>query len=134
MVVIPYLGEDAATAAGKLKEMTEDPGAYEPLYVPRKLLGTSPENCFAVNIRGASMTGAGISDGDIGIFKLAGEPENRKIMLVRHEDASTVKRLLKKNNVWHLCWEDGSGEEVAAQDVNFKALGELVLVLKSSSK
>jgi SOS-response transcriptional repressor LexA len=134
MAVIPCLGEDTATAAGKLTEMMEDPGAYEPLYVPRKLLKTDPANCFGVNIRGASMTGAGISDGDIGIFKLAGEPENRKIMLVRHEDASTVKRLLKKNDTWHLCWEDGSGEEVAARDEGFQTLRELVLVLKSSSK
>jgi SOS-response transcriptional repressor LexA len=130
MAAIPYLGEDIATAAGELREMLEDPGAYRPLYVPRNLFKTDPKNCFGLKIRGISMTGAGISDGDVGVFKIAGEPENHEIMLCMYEGESTMKRTVKKNKVWHLCWEDGSGKEIAVKKEGFQTLGKLLFFLK----
>jgi SOS-response transcriptional repressor LexA len=46
-----------------------------------------------VEIKGTSMTNAGINDGDYVIMRLAKGPSHGKVMLVRYGNESTVKRI-----------------------------------------
>lgn len=55
---------------------------------------------FALEVRGESMIGAGILDGDIAIMELA-EPRHRDIVAALIDGATTLKRLLiEKNGVF----------------------------------
>jgi SOS-response transcriptional repressor LexA/DNA-binding XRE family transcriptional regulator len=129
MVGVRYF--EAATAAGKMKDMEEDPEGRRLYYLPRNALKADPENCFCVPIHGVSMTQAGISDGDTGVFQWIEEPENGEIMLVSYEDGSTVKRVRIRENRVFLCWEDGSGEEIEVQKEGYRVIGKLLSVLKN---
>jgi hypothetical protein len=53
-----------------------------------------------------------------------------KIMLVRHENESTLKRIrLTEDGKAFLCWEDGSGrtEEVVSED--YEVQGEYIFAM-----
>ena len=59
--------------------------------------------CFALRVRGESMIGAGILDGDKVIVRPQQTAEDGQIVVARIGDEATVKRLSKKNGeVWVL--------------------------------
>ncbi len=59
--------------------------------------------CFALRVRGESMIGAGILDGDKVIVRPQQTAEDGQIVVARIGDEATVKRLSKKNGeVWLL--------------------------------
>jgi len=66
--------------------------------------GTMPwheAGCFALRVRGDSMVGAGILDGDKVVVRPQQSADNGQIVVARIEDEATVKRLLRKNGqVW----------------------------------
>ena len=66
--------------------------------------GTLPwheAGCFALRVRGDSMVGAGILDGDKVVVRPQQSADNGQIVVARIEDEATVKRLLRKNGqVW----------------------------------
>ena len=68
--------------------------------------GTMPwaeSGCFALRVRGDSMVGAGILDGDKVIVRPQQSADNGQIVVARIEDEATVKRLWRKNGqVWLL--------------------------------
>ena len=68
--------------------------------------GTLPwgeAGCFALRVRGDSMVGAGILDGDKVIVRPQQSADNGQIVVARIEDEATVKRLWRKNGqVWLL--------------------------------
>lgn len=56
---------------------------------------------FALRVRGESMIGAGIMDGDAVIVRKQETAENHAIVVAMLEDEATVKRLLRKGgHVW----------------------------------
>lgn len=60
-------------------------------------------NCFALRVRGESMIGAGILDGDLVIVRPQPTAEDGQIVVARIGDEATVKRLSRKNGqVWLL--------------------------------
>ena len=60
-------------------------------------------NCFALRVRGESMIGAGILDGDKVIVRPQQTAEDGQIVVARIGDEATVKRLSRKNGeVWLL--------------------------------
>lgn len=130
MVGILYLGDYAATAAGELREMLDDPGEHQIRYLPRKLIKANPEECFCIPVHGTSMTQAGISDGDVVVLKTAGKPENGEIMLVSYEGRSTLKRVAVRKDKVSLQWEDGSGKVEEINKEGYQILGKLILILK----
>jgi SOS-response transcriptional repressor LexA len=131
MVGIPYLGDYAATAAGELREMLDDPGGREIRYLPKDKLKADPKNCFCIPVCGTSMTEAGVADGDEVVLGLAEEPENGAIMLVGYEGQSTLKRIAIRKGKVFLQWEDGSGREDEINEDGYQVLGKLLLILKS---
>jgi SOS-response transcriptional repressor LexA len=46
------------------------------------------------------MAGANIQDGDFALLKRAKDAENGEIMLVRHDDSSTLKRIKITEDEW----------------------------------
>lgn len=59
--------------------------------------------CFALRVRGESMVGAGILDGDKVIIRPQQTADDGQIVVARIEDEATVKRLSRKNGeIWLL--------------------------------
>ncbi len=60
-------------------------------------------NCFALRVRGESMIGAGILDGDLVIVRPQPAADDGQIVVARIGDEATVKRLSRRNGqVWLL--------------------------------
>ena len=60
-------------------------------------------SCFALRVRGDSMVGAGIFNGDIVVVRPQQTANDGQIVVARIEDEATVKRLSRKNGqVWLL--------------------------------
>ena len=66
--------------------------------------GTLPwhePGCFALRVRGDSMVGAGILEGDKVIVRPQQSADNGQIVVARIEDEATVERLLRRNGqIW----------------------------------
>jgi len=67
--------------------------------------GTMPwdgdPSCFALRVRGDSMIGAGILDGDKVVVRPQASADNGQIVVARIEDEATVKRLQRRGDgVW----------------------------------
>ncbi len=66
--------------------------------------GTMPwgePGCFALRVRGDSMVGAGILEGDRVVVRPQQTADNGQIVVARIGDEATVKRLLRKNGeIW----------------------------------
>ena len=61
----------------------------------------SEAGCFALRVRGDSMVGAGILEGDKVIVRPQQSADNGQIVVARIDDEATVKRLLRRNGqVW----------------------------------
>lgn len=58
----------------------------------------SPRADYLLKVRGLSMTGAGILDGDLLAVHKTGEAANGQIVVARLDDEVTVKRLRKKGS------------------------------------
>ena len=59
--------------------------------------------CFALRVRGQSMVGAGILDGDRVVVRPQTTAEDGQIVVARIDDEATVKRLSRKNGkIWLL--------------------------------
>ena len=54
-------------------------------------------NCFALRVKGDSMIGAGILDGDKVVIRPQTTAEDGQIVVARLEDEATVKRLLRRD-------------------------------------
>lgn len=54
-------------------------------------------NCFALRVRGDSMIGAGILDGDKVVIRPQDTADDGQIVVARLEDEATVKRLLRRD-------------------------------------
>lgn len=60
-------------------------------------------DCFALRVRGDSMTGAGILEGDTVVIRPQSTADNGQIVVARLGDEATVKRLLRKaGQIWLL--------------------------------
>jgi SOS-response transcriptional repressor LexA len=123
MIVLPILGQ---TAAG----MPID--AQETLQFPRRLLRGNETEYFCLEIKGYSMTEAGIDDGDHVILRRTDVPENERIMLIQHEGKTTLKKLKIKNGITYLCWENGTNHEpIVVNSDGYTVQGALVHIIKT---
>jgi SOS-response transcriptional repressor LexA len=132
---IPLLG---STAAGKPIDFG-DPDPDPPTRPwAADLIRGDPKDYYCVLVRGTSMTDADIRDGDYALLRRAEGAENGEIMLVRHDDSSTLKRVkvTKGENGWeetYICWEDGSGH-TEKLGRNHEIQGRLVAIERKPGK
>lgn len=78
------------------------PSPAEDMHVPRvelmQLLDSHPQSTFMVRIRGSSMEGAGIFDGDIVAVNKALDPKHNDIVVAIVDNEFTCKRLFKRGD------------------------------------
>jgi SOS-response transcriptional repressor LexA len=122
---IPFYGK---VAAGHPIDINIPPDRVVP--VPAPVLKGDKTRYFTVEVKGTSMTRAGIKDGDYIVLRRAVEPEDGKVMLVRYGNESTVKRIRMKGKTVLLCWEDGSGESIEVNSSEYEVQGEFVRLMR----
>jgi SOS-response transcriptional repressor LexA len=122
---IPFYGK---AAAGYPIDINIPPDRVVP--VPAPVLKGDKSRYFSVEVRGTSMTDAGIRNGDYVIMRRAEEPEDGKVMLVRYDNESTIKRIKLKGGKVLLCWEDGSGEIIEVDSSEYEIQGEFVKLMR----
>lgn len=84
---------------------------------------------FALHIRGESMIGAGILDGDVVIVEQCNTAENGEIVVALvNDDEATVKRFYKENGGFRLQPENDSMEPIIVSEVQI--LGRVVALIR----
>jgi repressor LexA len=92
-VMIPYYGKIAAGQPALLRDFVDTEFALDP-----KLAGSA--DAFFLEVRGESMEGMGILDGDLVLVEPAGDQEvpNGEVVAARLGGEATVKRYFKRDN------------------------------------
>ncbi len=85
-------------------------------------------NNFLLRVKGDSMIGAGIHEGDLAVIDRTKEPLKGNIVVALIEDETTVKRLDKKNGNWILKPEN---PDYPIIDKNFEVIGVVIGVIRS---
>jgi repressor LexA len=83
---------------------------------------------FAVMVRGDSMSGAGIMDGDMAVIEKINMVRNGEIAVVVVEDALTLKRFYRENNRIRLQAENPAYKPTYYQDL--RVVGLLVQIIR----
>lgn len=120
-VRIPIVGR---VAAGMPITAVENIEEY--LSLPYSLLGT--DDVFILNVRGDSMTGAGIFDRDRIIAKKQDYAQNGDIVVAMIEEEATVKRFFLENGRVKLQPENEKYQPIYTKDMNI--LGKVIGVLR----
>ena len=84
---------------------------------------------FALKVRGDSMSGAGIEDGDMAIIEKQNTVRNGEIVVAIVEEAVTLKRFFKESHRIKLQAENPAHKSKYYQDV--KVLGRLSHIIRS---
>jgi SOS-response transcriptional repressor LexA len=132
---IPLLGSTAAGRPINFGDLDPDPPTRP---WAADLIRGDPDNYYCVLIRGDSMTQADIKDGDYALLRRADGAENGEIMLVRHDNSSTLKRIKVTEGKGgreetYICWEDGSGHTEKLGG-NHEIQGRLVAIERKPGK
>jgi len=135
VIEVPLLG---STAAGQPIDFADiDPNPPTRPWAAGLIMG-DPTNYYCVTVRGESMTEADIKDGDHALLRYAQSPKNGEIMLVRHDNSSTLKRIkvVEKNGQEevYICWEDGSKRRVRLSGEGYEIQGLLVAIERKLGK
>jgi DNA polymerase V len=92
----------------------------------------NPNSTFYARVRGRSMVGAGLSDGDLLIIDRSLEPENKKIAVCFVDGEFTVKRIKKeKDTVWLLPENEEYQPIKVTADNEFIIWGIVTTVIKN---
>lgn len=93
--------------------------------------GTMPwdgdPQCFALRVRGESMIGAGILDGDKVVVRPQQTAEDGQIVVARIGDEATVKRLSRKNGELWLMPENDAFEPINGMEAELIGLVKAVI-------
>lgn len=86
------------------------------------------KNNFLLKVKGDSMIGAGINEGDLVVIDRTREPLKGNIVVALIEDETTVKKLDKKNGNWILKPEN---PDYPLIEKNFEVIGVVIGVIRS---
>jgi repressor LexA len=119
---IPILGRVAAGVPILAEENLEGS-----VHLPQEFLGRGSH--FALRVKGDSMTGAGIMDGDLAVIRSQNSAENGDIVVaMTDDDAVTLKRFFKERTRIKLQSENPAYNPLFLQNV--RLLGKLVSVIR----
>src|SRR5207249_5516916 len=85
---------------------------------------------FALQVKGDSMIGAGILDGDRVIVKQQGTAENGEIVCALIEGEATLKRFYKKDGAITLKAENEKYAPITVSTGEFRVLGKVVGLMR----
>jgi repressor LexA len=89
-----------------------------------------PRGLFALRVKGDSMEGAGILDGDLVIVKPQNSAKNGDIVVARtSQEEATVKRLIRKPGLIHLAPENAKYKPIPV-DENTEIVGRVIRVVR----
>jgi repressor LexA len=120
-VNVPILGSIAAGQPILASEHIEDTFA-----LPLDVVGDDP--MFMLRVRGDSMIGAGIFDGDLVAIRQQPDANNGEIVAALIEDEATVKRFYRDGDHVRLQPENPAYAPLLCQDV--KVLGRVVMSIR----
>ncbi|HZJ03141.1 MAG TPA: transcriptional repressor LexA [Thermoleophilia bacterium] len=124
-------------AAGRLVPLVGRVAAGEPLlaeenieeYLSTPEFMSKDENCFALRVRGTSMIGAGILDGDVVIVRRQDGADNGDIVVaLLGQEEATLKRFFKEDGHIRLQPENPSFEPILVRDAT--VVGRVVGVMR----
>ena len=121
-VAVPLVGSIAAGSPIIAEENITD---Y--LDFPRSLLGRG--EYFALKVRGDSMTGAGIENGDIAVIQKQNAARDGEIVAALLEDEATLKRFKKGQGSVQLIAENPAYKPIVTKDVQI--LGVLSAIFRN---
>lgn len=120
-VNVPLVGNVAAGAPILAEENIEDT-----LTLPTEIVGDAPT--FMLSVRGESMIGAGINDGDYVVVKEQPVANNGDIVVALIDDGATVKRFFREEEVIRLQPENPSMDPIIVDDCSI--CGKVVAVFR----
>jgi repressor LexA len=124
-VPVPVVGRVAAGAPLLAEQNIEGHLFLDPALLPGK-------GHFALRVRGDSMTGAGILDGDTVLVRPQREAEPGEIVVALLGDEATVKRLARRRGRYYLDPENEAYEPIPLGDDGREArvLGRVVALIR----
>ena len=118
---VPLLGTVTAGQPILAVEQIED-------YIPYRSDSLAANDLFALQVRGESMIGAGILDGDIIIVRRTPTAQNGEIVVALIEDEATVKRFYKENGGYRLQPENDTMDPIYVDEVSI--LGKVIALYR----
>jgi len=115
--LVPLLGR---VPAGPMDAAVEDLEGYLPVDGQG-----SPEDLFALRVKGQSMIGAGILPGDVVIVRRQPTARSGEIVVARIGDEATVKRLRLRRGRVELHPENPAFEPIVPAEESFEILGKV---------
>ena len=92
-----------------------------------------PEATYFMQVKGNSMTGAGIDDGDRLIVDRSLTPRHNQIVIAEIDGEVTVKRLYKKNSLLKLSAENAAYPDIVPQSgQQWSVWGVVTYIIKST--
>lgn len=124
-VPVPVVGRVAAGAPLLAEENIEDHILLDPALAPGK-------GHFALRVKGDSMTGAGILDGDLVLVRPQRDAQPGEIVVALLGDEATVKRLARRRGRYFLDPENESYEPIPleATDREVRLLGRVIALVR----
>ena len=119
--LVPILGR---VQAGALSTAVEDLEGYVPAE-------TSRDELFALRVRGESMTGAGIFEGDLVLVRRQDTARSGEIVVALVEDEATVKRLRLRGHRIELHPENPECEVIVPPRGECRILGRVIEVRRA---
>lgn len=98
-------------------------------YIPIPNLSGDSDNYFALHVRGDSMVGAGILDGDIIVVRKTPTCRNGDIIVALIDDEATVKRFYKEKGYFRLMPENPAYEPIIVNEVTI--LGKVAALVRN---
>jgi repressor LexA len=90
------------------------------------------KNVFGLRVRGDSMTGAAILDGDVVLVRPQSTAESGEIVVAIREGEATVKRLSRRDGTIFLLPENPAYKPIpAGEDSGYELVGKVVGVLRT---
>ena len=134
--VVNALGKTVLSATREVPILGKVP-AGKPLFSEENIEGllTVPDDMgsgklFALQVKGDSMIGAGILDGDKVILKQQGTAENGEIVCAVINGEATLKRFFKKDGVITLKAENEKYAPIMVSEGEFRIVGRVVGLLR----
>jgi repressor LexA len=125
MVNVPILGSVSAGPGLLAEENVEDT-----LTLPRNFLRYQSGDVFGLKVKGDSMTGAGINEGDLVLVRMQNEASHGDIVVALLGEEALVKTLYRQNGRVALISENPS---YPAREVgeDFRVLGKVVNLMRT---
>ena len=120
VVPLPVVGQVTAGLPILAQQNIED---YFPL--PQEFVRS--DECFILKVRGDSMVGAGIFDGDMLVVRKQQTAKDRDIVVARMEDEATVKRFFREDGRIRLQPENPRMAPIITRDVAIEGVALAVI-------